>query len=441
MSDYQIIVVGAGAAGLAAALELARAGNKVAILEARDRIGGRIFTRHDAASNAPVELGAEFIHGRPAEIWDILRRQKIPAWEGGGENWVAEKGELRPSDFFAEVDELMAKMNDREPDESFLHFIERCCREPRYEQAKNWARRYVTGFHAADPALVSVHSLVHGLRAQEQVDGDRTFHMESGYQSLVEYFRSELEKHAVPMFLNTVVERIRWGHGQVRIAARGLTPTFSAAKLVLTVPLGVLQSTPADEGHIQFNPELPKSKHDALRHLVMGKVIRITLCFRERFWDALHPSSRLPQKTLADLRFLLSSESPFPTWWTTAPRQFPIITGWAPFHCAETLAGKGNDVVTGTALHTLSHILPVSVQALSKLLSSAYTHDWQSDPFSRGAYSYVKVGGEGAQRELSRPIDDTLFFAGEATDFRGHNGTVHAAIHSGQRAAPELFRC
>jgi monoamine oxidase len=122
------------------------------------------------------------------------------------------------------------------------------------------------------------------------------------------------------------------------------------------------------------------------------------------------------------------------------PKMLPILTGWAPFHCAEALSCKGADFVADQALVTLGRILGLSPKELGGQLEAAYTHDWQNDPFSRGAYSYVKVGGDNAERELSCPIDDTLFFAGEATDFRGYNGTVHAAIFSGKRAAAELLR-
>jgi len=118
-SDPDILIVGAGAAGLSAAVQLARAGMQVSILEGRDRIGGRIFTKTDPVCNAPVELGAEFIHGCPPEIWDLLRRHKIPAQELEGETWCYREGALGQCDFFSEVDELLEKMDDRSPDQSF----------------------------------------------------------------------------------------------------------------------------------------------------------------------------------------------------------------------------------------------------------------------------------------------------------------------------------
>jgi monoamine oxidase len=122
-----------------------------------------------------------------------------------------------------------------------------------------------------------------------------------------------------------------------------------------------------------------------------------------------------------------------------SPQPPPILTGWAPFQCAERLSGKGQDFVIDESLRALSRLLNVSSDDLSRLLDGGYFHDWQSDPLSRGAYSYGKVGADGAQETLASPVESTLFFAGEATDTTGHNGTVHGAIASGMRAAREIL--
>ena len=122
------------------------------------------------------------------------------------------------------------------------------------------------------------------------------------------------------------------------------------------------------------------------------------------------------------------------------PEKLPIITGWATFKCAEELSGRSENFVMEKALETLARLLNIDKQEIEGLLESGYWHDWQTDPFSFGAYSYVKVGGGRAQRELAMPMENTLFFAGEATDFSGHHGTVHGAIASGRRAAEEILR-
>ena len=444
-NNPDVIILGGGAAGLSAAVDLAQAGLKVTILEARDRIGGRIFSKHDPVCNAPVELGAEFIHGRPPEIWKLLRKHRIPARELKGEQWCVNEGEVCECDFFSKVDKILEKLDDHGPDKSFLEFLERCCPEndPKQQDAKSWARSYVTGFHAADPALISVHSLVRGLRADEKIDGDRPFRMKGGYQALIEIFRRQLQRADVPIEISTRAQIVRWNRTQVEVLAideANEVLTFTAPQALITLPLGVLQAKTGDHGALDFIPELPPAKLQALDQLAMGKVIRLSLRFRKRFWENLHPSHKKKSKTLSRMQFLLSHEDWFPTWWTALPEKWPIITGWAPFHCGERLSGKNEAFVVDKGLQTLGKLLKIDQRELESLLEASYTHDWQTDPFSRGAYSYVKVGGDSAQRLLAAPLNNNLFFAGEATDFSGHHGTVHGAIASGKRAAAEILK-
>ena len=138
MPDANVLVIGAGVAGLSAAVELASNRIKVVILEARDRIGGRILTQHDPATNMPVELGAEFIHGLPPEIWNIVQRENLLVHEVDGDNWCHKRGELRPCEAMSEVDKMLHRLDDEGPDESFQHFLDRCCPEESPGD-KDWA--------------------------------------------------------------------------------------------------------------------------------------------------------------------------------------------------------------------------------------------------------------------------------------------------------------
>ena len=118
----------------------------------------------------------------------------------------------------------------------------------------------------------------------------------------------------------------------------------------------------------------------------------------------------------------------------------PILTGWAGGPAAERLALRGEESVVGRALDSLTCLLGFMRERLADLLIAWYMHDWQADPFARGAYSYIPVGGLDAPRLLAEPVEDTLFFAREATDLSGRNGTVHGAMASGQRAAGEIIQ-
>ena len=189
---------------------------------------------------------------------------------------------------------------------------------------------------------------------------------------------------------------------------------------------------------MRFTPELPREKISALDHLVMGKVIRATLCFCERFWERLQPPDQ--HKPLANLSFLFSQDNYFPTWWTQMPEHLPIITGWSPAYCAERMPGMTDCRIIDQSLESLSSLLGLEKSRLNSQLNAAYLHDWDSDPFSRGAYSYVKAGGEGCQATLASPVANTLYFAGEHTDVNGHNGTVHGAIASGKLTAQEILK-
>ena len=440
-----IVIIGAGISGLAAAAKLGEAGFPVLVLEARNRIGGRIFTQHDTVCDAPIEFGAEFIHGRPPEILDLLDHSGIEEVEG--QSWCVKDRQPSPCNFFSEVDVILDAMDDSLPDESFLSFLERRfpnpSREPQLEEAKRRATSYVSGFNAADPALVGVHWLVAGMRAEEKIEGQRAFRSRNGYADLLNAFRRRIARSNVSVQTGTVAQSIVWKPGAVQVKTRGEhgTSTIDTPQVLVTLPLSLLNFS-GEAGGVEFAPPLPRRKIAAIEKLEMGKVIRIVLRFRHRFWDSIAepPSGKQGRaKTLADMSFLLSDDALFPTWWTGMPKKLPMITGWGPFRSAEQLSGQDQSTVVRRALETLSRLLGIKVQDAETWLDAAYFHDWQTDPFARGAYSYAKVGADGAQEALGAPVENTLFFAGEATDTSGHNGTVHGAIASGYRAAQEII--
>jgi len=415
MKIADVAIIGAGVAGLTAARELSCAGMHVLLLEGRDRIGGRIFTHH--TSEYPVELGAEFIHGRPPEIFDLVRENNLRLSEM---KWkVARRKENRwieDDQIMDAVDKLFAKMSTDEPDQSFQEFIDRVDVSL---EAKDQARRFVEGFHAADPRCISVHSLVKSNAADEKIDGGRQFRFEQGYDSLVKSISDRINRKSCELRLNTQVTEVEWKPDQVVL--RTASGEFQAQRVIVTVPLGVLKA-----GSIRFNPAL-RDKEKALQGLETGPVIRASLCFRGKFWEE--------QERFQDVSFLFTDDPQYPTWWTSNPLPFPILTGWAAGHHAKALINLSAEQVVHRALESLARIFDMDIASLERELQAGFTHDWEVDPFSRGAYSYPLVGGSDAGRELESPLCSTLFFAGEATDSEGHNGTVHGAIASGLRVA------
>jgi len=433
-----VLILGAGVAGLSAAMDLSRSGLRVEIVEARDRIGGRVFTQFDSTLRHAVELGAEFVHGLAPEIWLPIQKHNSAVTELEGDFWCSTGGKLERCKFFKEVETILDKMDDDSPDESFLDFLKRTFGDSGDKEAKRHAIGYVSGFNAADPEQVSVHWLVHERKADEQIQGDRAFRIVSGYEALLKIFADELAAREVPVHLNTRVGEVRWKRGAVEVLARspGGDETFTAQRGLVTFPLSVLQkATLNHHDGLRFEPGLPPDKLAALEKLVMGKIVRVALCFRRRVWENVAADG----KTLADMTFLFSDDELFPTWWTQAPDPVSMITGWAPAASAESLSGMSEGRIVDKALESFASVLGIPKTRLQSELATAYFHDWDSDPFSLGAYSYVKVGGEGCQKTLGAPIENAVFFAGEATDTSGHNGTVHGAIASGKRAALEIL--
>lgn len=440
-NDHDVIVVGAGAAGLTTAVELGRAGLSVLVVESRDRIGGRILTLRNSANEFPIELGAEFIHGLVPQVWNPLQENQVEISEVAGDAWCWD-GQLVPCDFTGDVDRVLDEMDGGAPDQSFAEFLRSCCkgRSGVDERSKRRALSYVVGFNAADPEKVGVHWLAKGMREEHEVMGDRAFRSKNGYEDLLKILGSRLAASHVTVMTKVAVTRIHWKPGRVTVSVEGLEEgtAFMAKKAVVTVPLSILKISSGKEGALEFNPPLPRMKLDALDSLEMGRAFRLVFRFRERFWDSITPLSA-QGRTLGDMSFLLTEDEWFPTWWTTMPYREPQITGWAPFQSAERLSGKGSALVTARGLESLSRIMRISVSELEQLLEGAYFHDWQSDPYSCGAYSYGKVGADGAQQALANPLADSLYFAGEATASPGSNGTVHGAIASGYRVAAEIL--
>jgi len=433
-NTYDVIVVGAGASGMAAAADLTRHGMRVLLLEARDECGGRVLTRVDPNTGHSVELGAEFIHGKPAEIWELLASQPVPVYEGEGDDWCSEQGRLDECNFFEDVERLLKKMDDcRNPDRSFNDFLRECGGNVS-DQVRRRALQYVSGFNAADPARISVQSLVHQSEAEDAIDGMRAFRVREGYQPLICSLLRESKSSLLELRTSTVVRSVRWRRGHVEVDAENASSHFEAPRVLITIPLGVLQAEPGSPGAIAFDPPLA-AKREPLSQLVMGEVIRVTISFAGRFWDQLPAANR----TLSGMHFLFSDHPTFPTWWTHSPDRAPILTGWAPAASAQRLAGLPETEIVEQALTALAEVLPIAREAIDLEVRSAFVHDWQSDPFARGAYSYVCVGGADAPRRLGEPLENTLFFAGEATDVTGNIGTVHGAIASGRRASREIL--
>jgi monoamine oxidase len=410
MTDPQVVIIGAGVAGLTAARELSAAGARVLVLEARDRLGGRVMTHHTA--EGPVELGAEFVHGAFPETLGVVQEAGLRLRE------VVRA----PRTYFSAMDTLLGLATVGAADESFQHLVERIDAKP---EIKAQALRLVEGYHAADPARMSVQSLIRNTAADERPGGDRQFRFAEGYDSLVTAIVQRLDARLCDVQCNAVATAVEWHQKRVLIRTSA-GAAFTAPQAIVTVPLGVLKA-----GVLHFKPALT-GKEQALRALEMGAVVRVSVCIESEVWAT--------QDILSSDGFLLTGEPPFPAWWVSRPPPLPVVTGWAGGPYARALAGLSEAQRVRVALDALPQVLGIDPARLHKGLRAGFSHDWQADPFSRGAYSYAAVGGSVAGEELGVPLDGTLFFAGEATESDGQNATVHGAIASAQRVARDVLR-
>lgn len=411
--EAEVVVIGAGAAGLAAADALSRAGRHVLVLEARDRVGGRCFTRRMAGLDIPVELGAEFIHGEARSTRKLLRAAGVRAIESGRQQRTLEDGRLRRADGFAEAQRAVYGAS-LDADISFAEFL-RGRKVP--EKTKALAAMMVMGFDAADPADVSARSIIDEWGEGGEL-GDSQPRPQGGYGPLFDWLARSLVVRGVSIRLQRVVQRVEWRRGVVAVRGRFLGEPFlvRAKRAVITLPLGALQS-----GYVRFAPSI--RKEGALRKLASGPVIRVAMRFDRAFWEA----------NARGVAFFHNPQAPFPTFWTPLPMRAPLLTAWAGGPKAERLTGAPESKLLGHALASVRSVFPRAPEP-----AAACVQDWAQDPFARLGYSYVRVGGESGRAELAEPVANTLFFAGEATEAE-EPGTVAGALRSGARAARQIL--
>jgi monoamine oxidase len=435
MEHPDVIVIGAGAAGLAAAAQLGRGGRSVLVLEARARIGGRIWTRQEPGLAAPIELGAEFIHGAAPETHDWLRSAGATAIDTSGEHWSLVDGRLRqrtqsllrPVRDALEAGDVRAK-----PDVSLESFLAGESGRGLPQEARSMARAFVSGFDAADPERISIHSVAEEWRAGGMLDSSQSRPC-GGYASLLLALRAALDPAHVRLQLQTIVTDVNWSGESVEVAGRWLGEPYrvTARKVIVTVPLAVLQLSPPSTGAIRFTPPL-QAKQSALEQLLAGPVLKVALHFRRPFWQEQDDGRYV------DASFFHAPGKLFPTLWSTLPARTGLLNAWVGGPTAARLGDLQDEDVVRHALSCVASVFSRKPDELE--LEAAHVHNWHRDPFARGAYSYVAVGGSRAREMLATPLEGALFFAGEATDTSGDATTVNGAVRSGARAATEVRR-
>ncbi len=420
-----VLVIGAGVAGLAATAHLERAGVKVLCLEARSRLGGRVFTLHDPLCPVPIELGAEFVHGSPPETLDLVERANLMLCDAAAETSTLQNGVWKSDDSESDAQELLGLLDAPGlPDESWSSFLQHTTASKALKRA---ATRYVEGFNAAYADRISIASIAQDGRAARAIDRGHHSRVQNGYSQIPHIIAQVCGSPGRSILLNHPVENIAWSPGKVTVHTAGNPIAFTARACVVTLPIGVLQ-----HGSVQFSP-VPPILASAVPHIANGQVFRVVLRFSHPFWEEIDG--------LRDAAFLFTDDQVFPTWWTSLPVRAPLLTAWSAGPPTATLLGRTQPEIAQAAIQSLSRITGTGV---APLVRAWHLHDWYADPFSRGAYSYALAGHLDARRQLAEPIENTLFFAGEATETNGHSATVHGAVATGYRAARDIlqaFQC
>jgi monoamine oxidase len=309
-------------------------------------------------------------------------------------------------------------------------------------EAKKLALGFVEGFDAARADRISAKSIWQAEAGSDETEGAESFRPLRGYGVLMSFLHEQAQRENLTLKLGHVVRVIRWRRSEVELEARTRDgkplPIIRARRAIITLPIGVLRAHAGSEGAVHFEPEV--SLHRAAwEQIEMGPVVKVLIECREPFWESTKFPSATSDKPLHNLTFLHGDGIAFPTWWTHFPVRDNVLTGWAGGPAADKLALRSNREILDAAVASLVKLTGLSRHRIARVIRVAHVADWQADPYARGAYSYIAVGGIDAPKQLQKPIERTLYFAGEATASEGLGGTVDAAITSGKRAARQIL--
>src|SRR5690349_8489518 len=234
VDETDILIVGAGAAGLAAARELSSANFKVIVLEARDRIGGRILTHFEPQLTAPIELGAEFVHGAAPEVLHLVELARLELIQLPNTHWYFRNRVIsRSGEFWSKIEGALDDMDKYHGrDESFEQFLDEYNREHRIEDLRSMATLYVEGFHAAHADRISVLGLIKTNEAAAEIHDEKQFRPPSGYLPLVQLLHDEALAHGASFRFETVVTGVVWRAGAVTVTSAA-GEEFKARRLIV----------------------------------------------------------------------------------------------------------------------------------------------------------------------------------------------------------------
>jgi monoamine oxidase len=409
--DCDVVVIGGGMAGIAAAHVLGERGADVVLLEARDRLGGRCLTEHVDGWPLPIELGAEFVHGA-APLTHALAAEAGIAVQRLRERHRTKEGDdfTTRADAWQSLPALLERVDPTEPDRSAAEYF---AAHGVPDEHLRYFRAFIEGFHAAPIDRIGIQSLARQISGSDQAG-----RLVGGYGALLAWLESRLGASRVRVRRSTPVDAIAWSPGHVEAA------DVRAPAAVVALPHALLV---AADG-VRFAPDLAGPRA-LLGRIETGHALRVVIRLDEAIWQ---------RAGLRGASFLHDPDLDFRTWWTAWPETAPQIVAWCGGPRAAVLETTPVDALVRQALDDLSRLLGLDRGAIDGACVGTHVHLFGSDPWSRGAYTYSGVGGASAPADMQVPHEDTLFFAGEYTDPEDV-GTVDAALASGRRSAAQVL--
>lgn len=426
---YDVIIIGAGASGLSCASHLIKQKVDLAVLEARDRLGGRIFSRLTSQKPfIPLELGAEFIHAASPLLFSLLEEMRMGFYDVQFEQHYRKGGKLiHQKNLWEEYEKVLSFSRGRK-DRSMGEFI-KAHRRAMTPEILDFLIGYLEGFAGADVDLLGEKSFLDSEKEKRDLNELNDFRPLGAYQDVLRGLLSgtDLEKR---IHLRHSVESVHLKNKIFEVTVRGPSgrrKIFLAHKIVLSTPLSVLRGS---HPHSRIEFDAPVHKHiESFSHLHMGHVQRLCFVFKNRFWEKLSPKT--------PVCFLRASpQEPFPTWWTLSPLRTPYLMAWQGGPKALEMSAWTNEERISTALKTLAKITGKSTRFFKEHILEVHQHNWSQDPYAMGAYSYTGVGA-GRLRSSHR---DLLWFTGEAFAPGDGQGTVHGALEHGKRTADLILK-
>jgi monoamine oxidase len=422
--ETDVIIIGAGIAGIIAGNELIKQGVKVLVLEGRERIGGRIWT--DTRWNTPIDLGAGWIHGSQGNPLVKLAQDfqvstvdfdfdDSVVYTANGEEFSNEEVEYYEElfeEFLNSINDLRSQRDDEnKQDISLQQVIDKILEDEDLDQEEIEILNFLLNTSIEHEYAASLKDLSLYYWDQGEGFGDDNLILPQGYNQLLNPLAKDLD-----IKLNQIVEKIEWNQNIKITTNQGI---FKSKYAIITLPLGVLKS-----GKVEFSPSLPDEKQEAIQRLGMGVLNKVLLKFPQVFWDDTQA-----------FNYISSNSGEWGEWINLdAIVKQPILLG---FNAAD-FGIKLEQYSDGEIIKKGMEVLKTIYGNIPEPIDSIITR-WHQDPFSYGSYSSLKLGATPDDYDkLAQPVTNKLFFAGEATE-KNYSATVHGALLSGKRAAKQVF--